>query len=380
MRLGTICGVVVLSVGGCVDQLPSVELSGDASQRWRPLSDGGSAIDDLGANDLGHSEEDGGLQADSSNNDDVTPPQTTIVAGPPSRLGRGDASFRFEANEPAQFECSLDSGPFHTCEAKVTFNNLKPGQHTVRVRAIDDAGNVEIVPQAYSWEAIPPLLLYTFDGNVFNSGALRGAHDGTALDLRFVPGKFGQAALGPTTIPDTVWPLSQHDEYTIGLWFGCDSLTEQPTVQRLIDTLSAYDGAGGTEAGGLRAELISSNKLQVCRATSGDVTLCFQFEVLSGSSNEMDWHHLILRYGRNSANGTELAALAVYLDGRYMGVMDNGDGYPIFSTSQATDMRVGDAAVRIDELEVFSGVFSDAEQCAFVLGGFWDNDNGCKLP
>jgi hypothetical protein len=74
---------------------------------------------------------------------DATPPETTLgdvtVSGNAVRV-------TFAASEAGRFECSLDGGAFTACDSPATFGGLAAGSHTVRVAAIDLAGNVDPTP------------------------------------------------------------------------------------------------------------------------------------------------------------------------------------------------------------------------------------------
>ncbi len=62
--------------------------------------------------------------------------------------------FTFSSDEPdVTFECSLDSGPFSTCEFvyEFEFEEFDVGQHTFRVRATDFEGNTDPTPATYTW-------------------------------------------------------------------------------------------------------------------------------------------------------------------------------------------------------------------------------------
>ena len=82
---------------------------------------------------------------------DTVPPVTTIE-GPPlgETVGTG-ASISFSGSEPVVFECSLDGGSYGGCTSPYVVSGLGVGMHTLRVRATDAAGNVEVEPAAYSW-------------------------------------------------------------------------------------------------------------------------------------------------------------------------------------------------------------------------------------
>ena len=49
------------------------------------------------------------------------------------------------------FECSLDSSFFELCTSPIIINDLKPGEHTFEVRAIDESGNVDETPAQFRW-------------------------------------------------------------------------------------------------------------------------------------------------------------------------------------------------------------------------------------
>jgi hypothetical protein len=50
--------------------------------------------------------------------------------------------FTFSSEAGSRFECSLDNGPFQPCTSPRDYTGLSTGSHTVRVRAIDQVGNV----------------------------------------------------------------------------------------------------------------------------------------------------------------------------------------------------------------------------------------------
>ncbi|MDY7225554.1 Ig-like domain-containing protein [Hyalangium rubrum] len=80
---------------------------------------------------------------------DTVPPETTITRGPPASTTSREAEFEFSSNEPGvRYECSLDGGAFGPCEDSYT---VGVGEHTLRVRAIDAAGNVDPTPAEHKW-------------------------------------------------------------------------------------------------------------------------------------------------------------------------------------------------------------------------------------
>lgn len=55
----------------------------------------------------------------------------------------------------SRFQCTLDAAPFSACRAPLTFTNLAVGAHTMRARAVDFAGNVDLTPATRTWTITP---------------------------------------------------------------------------------------------------------------------------------------------------------------------------------------------------------------------------------
>ena len=74
------------------------------------------------------------------------------AAAPAARAGPGGAAppraavvFRFGASESSRFECKLDAKPYRSCRSPLR-THLAIGRHTLRVFAIDSAGNRDKTP------------------------------------------------------------------------------------------------------------------------------------------------------------------------------------------------------------------------------------------
>ncbi len=107
---------------------------------------------------------------------DTTPPITTITAATFQEIvGSTNASFSFQANEPATFQCKLDAAAYATCTSPVSYSGLVAGPHVFTVRATDLAGNVEVNPPAHDWTidlTLPDtMLLHTPDTTSTSSTA-----------------------------------------------------------------------------------------------------------------------------------------------------------------------------------------------------------------
>jgi hypothetical protein len=78
---------------------------------------------------------------------DTVPPRTRIVS-------RSRRAVWFTAGERGvRYRCSLDGRRFADCRSPYRLGKLRPGRHTLRIRATDAAGNVERRPAAVSWRA-----------------------------------------------------------------------------------------------------------------------------------------------------------------------------------------------------------------------------------
>ena len=90
------------------------------------------------------------------------PPSTSFTAGPPSITLDTTASFEFAGTDNATaedvltFQCSLDGAAFATCSSPLEVTNLGFGQHTLRVRAVDEAGAFDPTPATYTWSVQEP--------------------------------------------------------------------------------------------------------------------------------------------------------------------------------------------------------------------------------
>jgi hypothetical protein len=78
---------------------------------------------------------------------DTAPPDTT-VSPLPQFLVEPTASVTYTGSEAGStFECKLDGQPFSACPAAgKTYEDLEDASHTIQVRAIDPAGNVDGSP------------------------------------------------------------------------------------------------------------------------------------------------------------------------------------------------------------------------------------------
>ncbi|RKH60913.1 hypothetical protein D7V93_12635 [Corallococcus llansteffanensis] len=93
--------------------------------------------------------------ADLSFTVDVTPPETKLESGPRPAERSDTATFTFSSPPPdattATFECSLDGAEYATCTSPKVVTGLSEGLHTMRIRARDRAGNLDLSPVTSTW-------------------------------------------------------------------------------------------------------------------------------------------------------------------------------------------------------------------------------------
>lgn len=83
---------------------------------------------------------------------DTVAPDTVITSGPPALSSSRSVSFGFASEDPdASFRCALDDAPYTACSSPTQVSDLSPGTHTMRVRAIDRAGNLDPTPATRTW-------------------------------------------------------------------------------------------------------------------------------------------------------------------------------------------------------------------------------------
>ena len=67
---------------------------------------------------------------------------SVVISGVTASGTTATLTFSSPDADVARFECRLNDGPFQPCTSPREFTGLSPGTHTVRVRAIDQVGNV----------------------------------------------------------------------------------------------------------------------------------------------------------------------------------------------------------------------------------------------
>jgi hypothetical protein len=93
---------------------------------------------------------------------DTTAPTTTVTSAPADGTTNTTASFSFTGTDNATaadaltFQCSLDNVAYATCASPKSYTDLTVGTHNVRIRARDEAGNVDGSATSVTWTIAAP--------------------------------------------------------------------------------------------------------------------------------------------------------------------------------------------------------------------------------
>lgn len=98
--------------------------------------------------------------------DGTAPPAPIILVSPASPTSETTARFRFaDLDLEVGYQCSLDGSPFQACGASHEIADLTVGDHCLRVRAVDRAGNISS-PTQHCWTVAVGLFSFTIQGSV----------------------------------------------------------------------------------------------------------------------------------------------------------------------------------------------------------------------
>lgn len=129
-----------------------------------------TGVGDAGALDAGPA--DGGEGPDAQVAD-LTPPETSITAPPPSLGNSPSAHFEFASSEAnSTFQCALDQGAAQPCTSPFDLT-VSEGVHTLAVAASDASGNADPTPATASWtvDLTPPETAITRSPPVFDNSS-----------------------------------------------------------------------------------------------------------------------------------------------------------------------------------------------------------------
>ena len=89
--------------------------------------------------------------------DTTAPAAPAINTGPPAQTNSGSASITFSGEAGGFFECSLDGASFFFCSSPRNLTGLEDGDHELRIRQTDTAGNTgPASSRSWNVDATPP--------------------------------------------------------------------------------------------------------------------------------------------------------------------------------------------------------------------------------
>ena len=170
---------------------------------------------------------------------DTVAPGVAITAGPAEAATSGPhVAFAFTASDGI-VECSFDGAPFVACASPLSIN-LPSGDHDLRVRATDSAGNVGSAARGWTVACVAPStfgaagLLHLDDAGQVLANAVAGGVSGTLgddatvelVDPAQASGRFGGGlTFDPIEADHASWPasLGQAATLTIEVWANPDA-------------------------------------------------------------------------------------------------------------------------------------------------------------
>ncbi|GAA4438031.1 hypothetical protein GCM10023188_32900 [Pontibacter saemangeumensis] len=115
---------------------------------------------------------------------DTQAPETKIDDKPAAVSTKNSATFKFSSDENGvNYQVSLDNAAFAQATTPFTVSGLAEGEHTLKVRAVDAAGNTDQTPATYSWlidTKAPAAPVVTAPANGAILGTSKPAFTGTA--------------------------------------------------------------------------------------------------------------------------------------------------------------------------------------------------------
>src|SRR5690606_22134805 len=86
--------------------------------------------------------------------DTTPPPAPTVLSGPDASTSSPTATFAFAPVPGASLECSLDGAALGPCPTTLQLSGLALGEHVLRVRQTDAAGNASPIAE-HRWTVVP---------------------------------------------------------------------------------------------------------------------------------------------------------------------------------------------------------------------------------
>lgn len=238
-----------------------------------------------------------------------------------------------------------------------------------------DAKILDAMPDGTVSQGPVPQLLWTFEGNLNQSGNLTG-YTMTGTGNSFTTGKFGMALLfgtgGYTQTPGMHTSITTYAQSTIAFWM------KEPGNVASQAIWDCNNRGPSTPYGGMQFGL-SSNTTSLCVSTTTNSFLggsCNGFATPSANT----WHHWIFRYDGTGTGAGQGGSVEVYVDDVLVHTRPNdAQNNPVWNPGAPDIMTLAGNGVALDDLRIYNQVFTVAEQCMYIVKGTWTG-SACTLP
>lgn len=251
-----------------------------------------------------------------------------------------------------------------------------PGGSQTDSHLVDSQGQIDTPAVSIDAPTGPtPVLYWSMDNNVNNTGALVGYALTTPAGISYATGKSGQAASyasGQYAYVDGMHAsLTTYAKVTIGFWM------KEPGN---VSSASFFDCNNRTTApyGGMQLGLTSTS-VSACVSTTTNSFLsgaCNGFTAPSANT----FHHWIIRYDGAGTGAGQGAATDIYIDDVLVHTRANdANNNPVWNPGAPDRLYLGVPGALLDEVKIYNQVFSVADQCTYVVRGTWTGSS-CTLP
>ncbi|GAB3811423.1 hypothetical protein GCM10028895_01550 [Pontibacter rugosus] len=182
---------------------------------------------------------------------DTQAPETTIAAKPAALENKNTASFTFTSNESGvTFQVSVDGAAFKNAVTPFALADLADGEHTLSVRAMDEAGNIDASPATFTWTIdtkapAAPVVITPKNGAMLNIAkpALSGTAEANSTVTVTIDGKVigtsKAASNGSWSLtPATALAQGEHNLSAKAVDAAGNSSTSSASVKFTIDSLA----------------------------------------------------------------------------------------------------------------------------------------------
>lgn len=248
------------------------------------------------------------------------------------------------------------SSDFATLTVNANIAGMPPNTYDgfVTVVASDAVNSPQTIPFKLVLNPMPvPVLKYSLEGNANNTGSAVG-FQGWASNVSYTNGQVLKAASingtnGCLKFFNTNQVFTLSNRWTICFWLNAGTTTSTTAKQ----VLSFQNGVKGWTT----------------NLTATGLRTCTSAECMDVSLHSNGWNHIIYRYEESPGNRPKLD---LYINGIRAGALQNAIGAKLIDTTVGFFILGTNTYFMFDEFQVYDQVFSEHEQCAFILGKSWD--------